>query len=85
MGTKNPSQTHTSTGGTNFQVVYNKNSNSFKHYGISATMREDPQDCSIIENLFFTDAEAEAYCRWLAENDVYPVTLCDVLANVYVL
>ena len=76
---------YTSSCGTNFQVVYSQSKNIPRWYGIKATSTTDPEDFATAENLFFTETEACEYCRWLAENDVYPISLCDVLANIYIL
>ena len=69
--------------GINYYVIYNKNSESNRYYGILAESSDDSTDFQTAENLFFTHTEAEEYCRWFAENEVYPITLCEVLANIF--
>jgi hypothetical protein len=76
---------YTSSGGTCFQVLCSGESDVPRCYGIKATSTTDAEDFATAENLFFTQSEATEYCRWLAENDVYPISLCDVLANIYIL
>lgn len=51
-------------------------------YGISVIMKEDPSDANFAENLFFTEEEAKRRCEWLSENQVFPVSLHEVLRNV---
>ncbi len=54
-------------------------------YGIAAQMQADICDKSQVNGLFFTEAEAAACCAWFAENEVYPITLQEVLQNIYVI
>lgn len=75
----------TSANGINYYVTHSSDESSFRPFGILAAMAEDNTDSMIAEGLFFTEAEALAYCKWLAENEVYPISLCEVLANIYVL
>jgi len=58
---------------------------SQRPYGILATVKDTPDDSEPAENLFFTEAEATACCKWLAENNVFPITLCEVLSDLYTL
>ncbi len=67
----------------NYFTVRSKKSTNNRFYGIMAESLDDESDFGIIENLFFTQSEAIEYCKWLAENEVYPITLCDVLGNIY--
>ncbi len=61
----------------------NKNSDSVRPYGITAVLESDSMDKMSTGELFFTAEEAVACCKWLAENEVYPITLCEVLENLY--
>ena len=67
--------------GINYYVI--KNGITERPYGIMAELASDCSDHAVVEGLYFTEAEAAACCKWLAENEVYPVTLCEVLDNVY--
>ena len=58
---------------------------SQRPYGILASVKDIANDSEQAENLFFTEAEATACCMWLAENNVFPVTLCEVLSDLYTL
>ena len=72
-----------SNNGINYYVI--KSEHPSRHYGICAEMQDDKSDIAYANNLFFTETEADRVCKWLADNEVYPVTLCEVLANLYVL
>ncbi|MBR5155637.1 MAG: hypothetical protein IKW62_04045 [Clostridia bacterium] len=85
MHKDNNFQAITSANGINYYIVKSDDSNTNRPYGIKATLCDDDTDCSTVENLFFTEAEAEKYCKWLAENEVYPISLYEVLANIYIL
>lgn len=52
-------------------------------YGIFAQTKADLTDADAVEDLFFTQEEAKRVCVWLAENDVYPCVLKDVIADRY--
>ena len=67
----------------NYFTIRSTKSTNNRFYGIMAESLEDKTDFGIVENLFFTQAEATEYCKWLADNEVYPITLCDVLGNIY--
>lgn len=67
----------------NYYVQESENNPGGRKFGILAISTVDSEDREFAENLFFTHAEAEACCKWLAKNEVYPVTLCEVLENVY--
>ena len=56
---------------------------SERRFGICATMENDQSDTDSVKNLFFSKEEASECCRWLAENNVFPVTLCEVLGDLY--
>ncbi|MBO4940858.1 MAG: hypothetical protein J6D15_01430 [Clostridia bacterium] len=68
--------------GISFYVITG-NADSLRPFGIMAEMDNDKSDAEAVENIFFTSEEAAACCKWLAENEVFPVTLCDVLGNFY--
>ncbi len=69
--------------GINYYVT--KNSDLERPYGITAELESDSTDQMGTDGLFFTSEEAGACCKWLAENEVYPITLCEVLENLYTL
>ena len=71
-----------SENGINFYVI-TADSDNLRPFGIMAEMDNDKSDIETVENIFFTKEEAQACCKWLAENEVFPVTLCDVLGNFY--
>ena len=52
-------------------------------YGIYAVMESDTEDKNSAEGIFFTKEEAVQCCEWLAENEVYPITLTEVLADLH--
>ena len=52
-------------------------------YGILAQTKDDSTDSDKVKNFFFTRGEAEECCFWLAENDVYPCVLKNVIADRY--
>ncbi len=82
MYNNNFSQSIAAADGISFYVV--NNDTAFpRPFGIMATMDNDRTDSAIIENIFFTREEAEKCCMWLAENSVFPVTLSEVLNNLY--
>ncbi len=68
--------------GISFYVITGS-ADSLRPFGIMAEMDNDKSDAEIVENIFFTSEEAAACCKWLSENEVFPVTLCDVLGNFY--
>lgn len=69
-----------SSDGINFYILCQEEE-SARRYGIMAEMEDDSADSMSAENLFFTKEEAKMCCLWLAENNVYPITLCEVLEN----
>ncbi|MBQ9758010.1 MAG: hypothetical protein IJW15_06335 [Clostridia bacterium] len=71
-----------SANGISFYVI-STGSDSLRPFGIMSVMDNDASDNAVAENIFFTGEEAAACCKWLAENEVFPVTLCDVLGNFY--
>ncbi len=71
-----------SRSGINYYILYSS-IDSDRPFGIMATMELDTSDTNLAENLFFTKEEALQCCLWLAENQVFPVTLCEVLENLY--
>ncbi len=76
----------TSANGINYYIFKSDSCHCGRPYGIEATLcGDDDTDCAAVENLFFTEAEAKECCKWLAENEVYPISLCEVLANIYIL
>lgn len=72
-----------SCSGINYYVIFESGSLSGRAYGIMAESIDDTTDFQSAENLFFTIEEARHYCKWFSENEVYPVTLREVLANIY--
>ena len=74
--------TVTSEYGINFCVITGE-PGSNRRFGICATMENDQNDTDSVENLFFSEEEAYECCKWLAENNVFPITLCEVLSNLY--
>lgn len=85
MDTNTSTKGYTSSQGITYHIIFSQDTEVPRRFGITAIMDTDADDCASVENIFFTEAEATAYCRWLAENDVFPVSLCDVLANIYIL
>lgn len=69
--------------GISYFIIHNESATCSRSYGILAKMSDDEADFEMAENLFFTRAEAEAYCKYFADNEVYPVSLCEVLGNIY--
>lgn len=65
-----------------YRIDINHNG-SEKPFGITATLKSDPKDTATAANVFFSIEEATACCSWLAENNVYPVTLCEVISDLY--
>lgn len=66
----------------NFYVTVDESSDE-PRFGIKASVKDDEDDTEITERRFFTEGEAERCCKWLAENDVYPITLNEVLHDLY--
>lgn len=66
----------------NYYVTVDEDSEELR-FGVSASVIGDKTDVEAANRLFFTEKEAEACCRWLAKNDVYPVTLNEVLHDLY--
>ena len=52
-------------------------------FGVAVALKSNPEDSACVRNLFFTRGEAEKCCLWLAENDVEPIILREVLSNFY--
>lgn len=73
-----------SKNGVNYYIICNT-SECNRPFGILAVTESDKSDTDFAEQLFFTKEEAVQCCLWLAENGVDPVTLCEVLENIYVL
>ncbi len=72
----------TSVEGIDYFVIY-KNSETPRPFGIFAISQNDAEDYGTAENIFFTREEARMCCIWLAKNEVYPITICEVLDNFY--
>ena len=72
----------TSSEEIDYFVICKKSENP-RSFGILAVMHNDAEDIGCTENLFFTREEAQKCCMWLAENQVYPITLSEVLENFY--
>ena len=51
-------------------------------YGVMLVSKTDSDKAST-EGIFFTRDEAAKCCEFLAENEVYPVSLGDILHNIY--
>ncbi len=58
-------------------------SGSERCFGVAVALKSNPEESACVRNLFFTRDEAEKCCLWLAENDVEPIILCEVLSNFY--
>ena len=56
---------------------------SSPNYGIYAVSKKDSLEQISIRNRFFTEEEAIKCCMWLAENDVYPITIPEVLEDLF--
>ena len=72
----------TSVAGIEYFVFQDKFENP-RPFGILAVLQTDNEESCAAENLFFTREEAKRCCMWLADNQVYPITLCEVLDNFY--
>ena len=59
--------------------------NSCRPYGVFSVLENDRTDAASVENFFFTKNEAIECCKWLAENEVYPITLKEVISDLYFL
>ncbi len=76
-------QVAASENGVNFYVL--SSNQAERCFGIAACLENDNDDSCSLENLFFTEEEATKCCQWLAENDVFPITLTDVINDLYFL
>ena len=70
--------------GVAYYVIQNENGLD-RSYGIMAETIDDKTDFATVKNLFFTAGEALSYCKFLADNDVFPYTLSDVLENIFII
>ena len=70
--------------GVAYYVIQNENSLD-RSYGIMAETIDDKTDFATVKNLFFTADEALSYCKFLADNNVFPYTLRDVLENIFII
>ncbi len=52
-------------------------------FGIYSFVDKDRSESAKVENIFFTRDEALKYCEWLAQNEVYPITLVEVLKDMH--
>ncbi len=84
MFNRNKTITKDTESGISYSVITSKDESSDRPFGILAVMDNDENDFGVAENLFFTEGEAIECCKWLAQNNVYPVTLKDVMANFFV-
>ena len=84
MFNKNKTITKDTEAGISYSVICSKDDAAERPYGILAVMDNDENDFGVAENLFFTEGEAIECCKWLAQNNVYPITLKDVMANFFV-
>ena len=71
-----------SGGGICYYVVHDAE-NSGAGYGIYAETEGEEGDAQYVRKVFFTEEEAVLRCRWLCENQVYPVALFDTLRNIF--
>ena len=71
-----------SSNGISYYVTTNSTGTE-RRFGVGATLDNDQSDTGIVENIFFTMEEATECCKWLAENDVFPVTLSEVISDFY--
>ena len=71
--------------GTRFSIIHTEPSDIGRCFGIAAVSETDPNESARVNNLFFTSEEAEAYCKLFAEHGVCPITLSEVLENIFVL
>ncbi len=85
MNNNNEQKTTVCANGTKFSIIHTEPSDIGRCFGIAAVSENDPNDSAQVNNLFFTSEEAEAYCKLFAENEVCPVTLSEVLENIFVL
>ncbi len=72
-----------SQNGISYYVAKREYCDGERCFGIFATFGKDCSEHELKEDLFFTLSEAEACCKWLAKNEVYPITISEVLENVY--
>lgn len=70
--------------GVTYYVIQNERKLG-RSYGIMAESDCDKTDFITVNNLFFTAEEAKCYCKFLAENSVFPCTLKEVLENIFVI
>lgn len=66
----------------NFYTVCSRTKDA-RPYGIFAVMDRDDSDNALAEKLFFTEEEATQCALWLAENQVFPITLTEVISDLY--
>ena len=69
-----------SNGEVGYYVICDDNEDAT--YGIYIELVVDPKDCECVRRVFFTEQEAVMRCRWLCDNQVYPVALYDTLQNI---
>lgn len=67
--------------GISYYVIYDVE-NDGAGYGIYAEADNDTTDSKCVRKIFFTEEEAVLRCKWLCENQVYPVALIDTLKNI---
>ncbi len=70
-----------SENGINYYVLTGNNAD--RCYGIAACLENDKDDSCSLENIFFSEEEATRCCQWLAENSVFPITLSEVISDLY--
>lgn len=66
----------------NYIVEYNiteKNLADLPMFGIAVKCGNKQKE---INNVFFTKEEAKARCKWLAENQVFPENLWDIMSDI---
>lgn len=70
-----------STGAVDYYTV-SESDCAASRYGVMLVSKTDSDKAST-EGIFFTRDEAAKCCEFLAENEVYPVSLGDILHNIY--
>lgn len=69
-----------SDGGISYYVTYDEGDNA--GYGIYAELDDEKSDSMCVRKIYFTEEEAVLRCKWLCENQVFPISLRDVLVNI---
>lgn len=72
----------TSSSGIKY-CIFTETTETERPFGIYAVMEDDRNDNGSVERIFFTEEEAAACCNWLAENEVFPISLSEVISDLY--